>query len=98
MTTRSSARFVDYGEVKQGHLDGASTHACRGESARSTNYAPSWRGWAAAMFAAAATIVSPAVHAQFQVEMSVVRTTQHPTGIAVFCGRRQDRHLSGMFL
>jgi len=94
MTTRSSARFVDYGEVKQGHLDGASTHACRGESARSTNYAPSWRGWAAAMFAAAATIVSPAVHAQLKVDISGVGATQYPIAIADFSGHGQGRNVS----
>lgn len=93
MTTRSSATTAEFGELKQGNLDGV-TPVCPEGAGRSTSYAMSWRGWAAAMFAAAATLVAPGVQAQLKVDISGVGATQYPIAIADFSGHAQGRNVS----
>src|SRR5690606_37616832 len=93
MTTRSSATTAEFGELKQGNLDGV-TPVCPEGAGRSTSYAMSWRGWAAAMFAAAATLVAPGGQAQLKVDISGVGATQYPIAIADFSGHAQGRNVS----
>src|SRR5690606_21193951 len=93
MTTRSSATTAEFGELKQGNLDGV-TPVCPEGAGRSTSYAMSWRGWAAAMFAAAATLVAPGGQAQLKVDISGVGATQYPIAIADFSGHAQGRNVA----
>lgn len=101
MTTRSDASVANYGEVKQGNLDSSLEASIRYGAEISTSmygkaagYAASWRGWAAAMFAAAATMVAPIAHAQLKVDISGVGATQYPIAIADFAGDAQGSNVS----